>query len=421
MNKAGKIYGIVSGLLALILIATVVLFCIPQTQAKMADWTAKFSPEHQKALDENKELMSSIEKLNGEISTKTQLIKDKDKNITNLNNELAESVQSINTLSTQKTTLLSVVTEIDNKINSTTDATEIENLEVKRASIIAQIDDLNEEIETLEQEKSQLEADIAVLQQEKTTLQNEIKQLKIEKQNLEKEVEQLELDKSDLEKRLGYLDDYKQLIKPMGVMISNSINQPYDLSLDISLSDLVDSIILTNTIENTSQSLTLSELGERNSYYSFEKLTINLKENKYVQGYLCGMETSELNSSYNFYSRNGNVINLDFSLLASCGQYDALSGSLNTGICFGISAKSVSTVMDTLTGTYCNSSSHDANSCFDDLVLNAEKNTKTFQNLSISNVFDDKFCVEGGGSYTWSYDASSDTFTINGQTYTRVS
>ncbi len=203
MNKAGKIYGIVSGLLALILIATVVLFCIPQTQAKMADWTAKFSPEHQKVLDDNKELMSSIEKLNGEISTKTQLIKDKDNEISGLKVNLADVQQQAYTLTTQKTALLSVVTEIDNKINSTTDATEIDNLEERKASILAQIDALNEEIETLEQEKTQLEADIAVLQQEKATLEEEVKKLKQEKVDLEKQVQDLEKDNENLLKQKG--------------------------------------------------------------------------------------------------------------------------------------------------------------------------------------------------------------------------
>lgn len=415
MNKAGKIYGIVSGLLALIMIATVVLFCIPQTQAKMADWTAKFSPEHQKVLDENKELMSSIDKLNGEISTKTQLIKDKDNEISGLKVNLADVQQQAYTLTTQKTTLLSVVTEIDNKINSTTDATEIDNLEERKASILAQIDALNEEIKTLEQEKTQLEADIAVLQQEKTTLQNEIKQLKIEKQNLEKEVEQLESDKSDLEKRLGYLDDYKQLIKPMNVVI-HGVQQPSGLHLELSLDDLVDSIVLLNTIENTTQTLTTSELLKR-KFYSFEKLTINLKENKYVQAYLCDEMmggSDELDSSYSLYTRNGNTINLDFSL--------AKTGEDSPDIfAFSMSAKTVSTVMDTLTGTYCKSLTHDSSFCPDDLVLNADKKTKQFQMCDITYVFDDKFCLEGAGSYTWSYDASTDTFTINGQTYTRVS
>ncbi len=202
---------IIGALCTLVVAGTAGAMAVPKSREYLSDLIAeKLSPKYETVLNENNSQKSTIEELNKkisikdeEITTKTNLIAEKDKTITNLNNELSESVEFINTLSTQKTALLSVVTEIDNKINSTTDATEIDNLEERKASILAQIDILNEEIETLEQEKSQLEADIAVLQQEKATLEEEIEKLKQEKAELEKQVQDLEQQIEELEKQKG--------------------------------------------------------------------------------------------------------------------------------------------------------------------------------------------------------------------------
>lgn len=207
MKGIFKFTGFISFVLVLAFVVCAVF--IPETQSAMADWATKYSPKHQEVLDANAELKNqnkelseelsnknqAIEELNSTLESKNQQLAEKDTQIANKDQEIASKTSQINTLSTQKTTLLSAVTEIDNKINSTTDSVELEELETKKANILAQIDDLNSQITTLEAEKSQLESEIATLQSEKSELEVEIKTLKAEKAQLQAEVEALESSK----------------------------------------------------------------------------------------------------------------------------------------------------------------------------------------------------------------------------------
>lgn len=144
---------LISGLLAFIMIALFVLACIPTTRAYMADFATSFSPKHQEVLDANDNLTNENQELNKSIDGLNQTIETK-------NQELASKTNEISTLSTQKTTLLCAVSEIDNKINSTTDLVELEDLETRKSEILAQIDNLNSQIETLEAEKAQLQEEV---------------------------------------------------------------------------------------------------------------------------------------------------------------------------------------------------------------------------------------------------------------------
>ena len=177
-----SVAGVIAGILALILIAVGVLACIPETRTKMADYVAdKFSPAYAEIKDDNAKKDSQIKDLNKDIDSLNKTILEKDTSIAQKDKLIAEKDSLINTqteqlntcnvnlqtLSLQKVTLLTAVSEIDNKINSTTDSVELEDLETRKAAILTQIDTLNTQISTLQAKKTQLEQDIAKLQQEK--------------------------------------------------------------------------------------------------------------------------------------------------------------------------------------------------------------------------------------------------------------
>ena len=221
----GKALKSLIGWLCFLIIATgVALALIPTTREQIADWAMRFSPKHTQTIEQNKKQAEEITSLKEEVKTKQNTIAEKDSLIATKDSQLKEKntaianyetqldtcKNNIETLSTQKVLLCNSLTEIDNKINSTTDSVELENLETKKSAILNQIDTLNSEIATLTEQKTQLETDIATLQQEKITLQNEIAQLKVEKANLQKEVADLQerLKLSEETAGVEYLYDY---------------------------------------------------------------------------------------------------------------------------------------------------------------------------------------------------------------------
>ena len=128
----------------------------------------------EKLEDENKVSKEKIEELTKDLSAKVSEIAEKDKQIAEKDNLIEENNHKIQTLNNQKTTLLASVSEIDNKLTSTTDAVDVDSLEARKTAILSQIDTLNTEIANLTNEKTQLEQDVATLTEEKQNLQNQI-------------------------------------------------------------------------------------------------------------------------------------------------------------------------------------------------------------------------------------------------------
>lgn len=127
--------------------------------------------------EDNKVSKEKIEQLTNDLSAKVSEIAEKDKQIVEKDNLIEENNHKIQTLNNQKTTLLASVAEIDNKLTSTTDAVDVDNLEARKTAILGQIDTLNVEIANLTNEKTQLQSEIATLTSEKTQLQNQIDSL----------------------------------------------------------------------------------------------------------------------------------------------------------------------------------------------------------------------------------------------------
>ena len=207
MTTKSWIFYIIASILSVVMLASAILMCIPSTQQAIADKIAtNLSPAYAEMKDDNENKDSQISDLTSEIDTLNKTITDKDASITAKNKQIAEKDSlissqteqlntcnsNIQTLNTQKAVLLTAVTEIDNKINSTTDSVELDDLETRKTAILAQIDTLNTQIATLTQEKTQLTQKIATLTQEKADLQAEVTQLESDKAKLEKQVEALE-------------------------------------------------------------------------------------------------------------------------------------------------------------------------------------------------------------------------------------
>lgn len=257
--------GFIAGILALILIAVGVLAVIPETRTKMADYVAdKFSPAYAEIKDDNAKKDSQIKDLNKDIDSLNKTILEKDTSIAQKDKLIAEKDSLINTqtqqlntcnaniqtLSSQKVTLLTAVSEIDNKINSTTDSVELEDLETRKTAILTQIDTLNTQISTLQTQKTQLEQDIATLQQEKATLQAEVSQLQNDKTNLQSQINSL----------LSQLEQYN--------LITVSIDGAYG----------VTSILINDTKMNADYELTNSAGTRSLTLMPYQKATIIFKD-----------------------------------------------------------------------------------------------------------------------------------------------
>lgn len=93
-------------------------------------------------------------------------------NLNETQEKLTEKESELETIIAQRTALLNSITEIDNKINSTTDSTELENLQDKKNAILLEIDSLNNEISILTEEKEALNAKITELEKQVEVLQS---------------------------------------------------------------------------------------------------------------------------------------------------------------------------------------------------------------------------------------------------------
>ena len=215
----------------------------------------------------------TIEEKDAEIVSKQSLIEAKDKTIAEKQATIDEQTTSINTLTTQKTSLLSAVTEIDNKINSTSDSVEIDNLEAKKTAILTQIEELDSQIETLTSQKTKLENDVKVLQTDKTQLQNEIDTLTADKTNLQNQVNSLTTEKTQLQQEVATLTSEKQNLQNQIDTLNSQLAEFEQYTLQIDQTNPVESITIEDTKLGTSATMSNVNITTL-KLYSWQNATI---------------------------------------------------------------------------------------------------------------------------------------------------
>lgn len=201
------------------------------------------------------EKQKAIEEKDATIADKQKTIEAKDKTIAEKQATIDEQTTSINTLTSQKTSLLSAVTEIDNKINSTSDSVEIDNLETRKTAILTQIEELDSQIETLTSQKAQLENDVKTLQSDKTQLQSEIETLTTDKTNLQNQVNTLISEKTQLQQEVTALTSEKQNLQSQIDTLNSQLAEFEQYTLNIDQTNPVESITIDDTKLGTSATL----------------------------------------------------------------------------------------------------------------------------------------------------------------------
>ena len=171
--------------------------------AEISELNSRLKTKSDELAEKNKALESAMSELAESEKYKIKLQNDLNEKTTQLESANGE----ISTLSTQKISLLNAVTEIDNKINETEDAVEIETLEARKSAVLNQIDDLNTQIDKLKTDKQSLQTEVDNLKVEKSNLEKEITQLQTQKANLEKEITQLQTQISDLRTAISQLEN----------------------------------------------------------------------------------------------------------------------------------------------------------------------------------------------------------------------
>ncbi len=240
MGKARITYEIIAGILSLCTVGGTTVMCVPSTQAKIADYTAEnLSPKYAQTIELTKEQQNKIKNLefeldeNGKILVKAQAdldtanksIKDRDATIQELNEDLdtangliLDKDDQITSLQNEKTTLTNEITSLTKKkaevqeqyeqglitiaerdatitdLNSQIDSknTLIEEKDNKIALLQNEKQLLNSQVEELTTQKTQLETEIASLTNTKNSLEEQISQLTTENANLQKQVEDLQ-------------------------------------------------------------------------------------------------------------------------------------------------------------------------------------------------------------------------------------
>ena len=148
------VFCVISGVLSVIMLTLTVLMCIPSTQKLIADRIAiNLSPAYAEVKNDNANKDSLID---------TQKI------------QLKECTTNINLLKNDKTVLLDSLSEIDNKINSTTDKVELDNLNARKTAILDKIQELDNKIKTLEADKQELRKRINELENSSSKVQYEV-------------------------------------------------------------------------------------------------------------------------------------------------------------------------------------------------------------------------------------------------------
>ena len=219
------------------------------------------------------EKQKAIEAKDKEIEEKNKTIADKDALISEKETEIEESNHRVQILNGQKTSLLSAVTVIDNKINSTSDAVEIDNLEARKTAILTQVDQLDSQIETLTSQKAQLENDVQTLQSDKTQLQSQVATLTSDKTNLQNQVNTLISEKTQLQQEVATLTTEKQNLQSQIDTLNTQLAEFEQYTLQINQTNPVESITIEDTKLGTSATMSNVNITTLN-LYSWQNATI---------------------------------------------------------------------------------------------------------------------------------------------------
>lgn len=236
------------------------------------------------------EKQKAIEARDAELADKQKTIEAKDKTIAEKQATIDEQTTSINTLTSQKTSLLSAVTEIDNKINSTSDAVEINNLETRKTAILNQIDQLDSQIETLTSQKAQLENNVQTLQSDKTQLQSQVATLTSDKTNLQNQVNTLTFEKTQLQQEVATLTTEKQNLQNQIDTLNSQLAEFEQYTLNIDQTNPVESITIEDTKLGTSATMSNVNITTL-KLYSWQNATIKYAavENDTIKATLNGV------------------------------------------------------------------------------------------------------------------------------------
>ena len=215
----------------------------------------------------------AIDAKDKEIEEKNKTIADKDALISEKETEIEESNHRVQILNSQKTSLLSAVTEIDQKINSTSDSVEIDNLEARKTAILTQIEELDSQIETLTSQKTKLENDVKTLQADKTQLQSEVDALTTDKTNLQNQVNTLTSEKTQLQQEVTTLTTEKQNLQSQIDTLNAQLAEFEQYTLNIDQTNPVESITIEDTKLGTSATMSNVNITTL-KLYSWQNATI---------------------------------------------------------------------------------------------------------------------------------------------------
>lgn len=357
--------------------------------------------------DENKISKEKIEQLTKDLSAKVSEIAEKDKQIAEKDNLIEENNHKIQTLNNQKTTLLASVAEIDNKLTSTTDAVDVDNLEARKTAILGQIDTLNIEIANLTAEKTQLEQDVATL----TT----------EKQNLQNQIADLQSALNVLENTTGFV--FKKKVKCFsyfvdgGGYIVHVNNTPFNFKQIVSGDSVMvvgDSLVID--VDDTLGSDLNKMVRDLKTLPYYEVYEESYYEYKFNGNFKCQVDSPQRHnfdnqlSSVIVYYNNQVTDSVDFCdskyyFVRVTIDDNALSLYILDAFLTGKYASDAGHVFDFDNNKYCDVSTIDE-CCFG--FMGGQ--TKLIFSVTIDGVY-----------YVLDYDADNDCFTYNGEIFTKVS
>lgn len=437
MGKTRITYEIIAGVLSLCTIGGTTAMCVPGSQTVIADYTAEnLSPKYQASVELTEELKNQIvdlrfnvENLNNLLETTQGKLDQANSKISNLestllekNNLLLEKETKITELEKDLESLqdnISSLTKEKNKIQAQYEAglITIEERDNTIASLNTQLEEKTtlltqkqEQIATLQGEVTTLQNNIQTLEQKKQSLQEAITQLSEQKAELEQQVAtlqakvtQLESENTLLKERLQAAAEYKRTIEKVDInittttFVSSPRGIPCELSaFDLTAEDVIESIILKDTFDNTTTSLSFDDLNSC-VLYPYHVLIITQKDNDYVKAEFLNGGDDLLDASC--ITRTENTIMYDFSKVDYNDTRPCQVG-------FVIKETTVSTVFDTLTGTY-------SQKINEGLTIRLDLTNRTYRGTPITAIFKDKFLIDSE-LFSWSYDSDLDAFHITG-------
>ena len=240
MSKTRITYEIIAGVLSICTIGGTTAMCVPNSQTKIADYTAEnLSPKYAQItaltkeqqeqiknleidIDENGKVIINLqanldkanqdnEKITNDLNIANGLIKDKDSQIASLQDDKTTLSNEINSLTEQKTQVQSLYEQGLITIEER-DAT-ISNLNSQINDKNTLIEQKSSQITILENEKQQLQTQVEELTNQKTQLEQDIATLEQEKATLQAEIEQLRQDKAELQNQINTLNEQLKVLE----------------------------------------------------------------------------------------------------------------------------------------------------------------------------------------------------------------